>query len=643
MSFPTPLPPPSFSTAYYGFEPCCGGPTVYFAFDGNIVNGPTLGINIYEGSGAIGYEPTSNTYIPLEHQCYKVFRGTAGPDQPITGPMYGYLQMVPTNIPSNYTWDSTTDYETPCGGEDEDFICPSCTPVCYNLYSCGDEYPVVTTNTDLSAYVGGYAFIQVDVAFGYRCFFVALADYCDNSVTVLVNGSCEGCGCKCYEIIGTTKLSYIDCDGNTVNTVVNGYWKGCTQAYPQTNTGPESTITITDNGNCVDGLCPSQCFELIDCDGILDPIYSTAQSLSPYAILQQVVQIQGYDNCWIVDSVVDCDCAINVVVLQAYRTCQECNPDPNYILTNCDDLTTIIYTSNDLSAYVGQVVELDPDCPGCWIVDIYPNPIPSDVSVTVSQAFDDCEACKTTYYVLTDCASSDNMITSTDLSDYVGKVIILEWCPTTCWSVAVSQTSNNAGVLGNILGSFDECHDCLTSFPCICSRIKNHDIVTLNYAYLDCDGEVQIITLTSGQRSERICMAHWLSSYSTDYVEYFGNCTNGECPPQIYPKRKITPGYKAPICSTEKYEKITCKSAEILYKQVLTLRYGISNCCPDEDNKWLVKKELIDLQALKDPDYTCDVTSCGCNNSPCSCNHSSCGCGQTSCGCNTNLRACNSQ
>ena len=91
-----------------------------------------------------------------------------------------------------------------------------------------------------------------------------------------------------------------------------------------------------------------------------------------------------------------------------------------------------------------------------------------------------------------------------------------------------------------------------------------------------------------------------LTSFSTDYVETFGNCINGECPPQIYPKRPVRPGYKTPICSTEKYETITCKAAEVLYKSVLTLRYGISNCCPEEDDKWLVKKQLIDLEALNE-------------------------------------------
>jgi hypothetical protein len=65
----------------------------------------------------------------------------------------------------------------------------------------------------------------------------------------------------------------------------------------------------------------------------------------------------------------------------------------------------------------------------------------------------------------------------------------------------------------------------------------------------------------------------------------------------------------------------------------MRLRYGISNCCPEDEEKWLIKKELIDLQALVDPDYICTpVTSC---------------CGQTltscGCGCNQTLKTCNSQ
>jgi hypothetical protein len=64
----------------------------------------------------------------------------------------------------------------------------------------------------------------------------------------------------------------------------------------------------------------------------------------------------------------------------------------------------------------------------------------------------------------------------------------------------------------------------------------------------------------------------------------------------------------------------------------MRLRYGISNCCPEEEEKWLIKKELIDLDALRDSNYICQpVTTC--------CNQplSSCGCD-----CNTTLKTCNS-
>ena len=70
------------------------------------------------------------------------------------------------------------------------------------------------------------------------------------------------------------------------------------------------------------------------------------------------------------------------------------------------------------------------------------------------------------------------------------------------------------------------------------------------------------------------------------------------------------------------YEKISCKSSQALYRNVLNLRYGISNCCPEEDEYWLIKKELIDLAALYDPAYPCAPNNpCGCEQpNDCSCN-----------------------
>lgn len=101
---------------------------------------------------------------------------------------------------------------------------------------------------------------------------------------------------------------------------------------------------------------------------------------------------------------------------------------------------------------------------------------------------------------------------------------------------------------------------------------------------------------------------------STDFFETFGECKYGVCPPRIFPnKRVITPGYNTPICTPEKYDMITCSFANIMYKHALEKRYGITNCCPEEDDKWIIKKELIDLQALRDPNYKCSECGCSCN------------------------------
>jgi hypothetical protein len=104
-----------------------------------------------------------------------------------------------------------------------------------------------------------------------------------------------------------------------------------------------------------------------------------------------------------------------------------------------------------------------------------------------------------------------------------------------------------------------------------------------------------------------------------DYVQTFGECKFGNCPPPVFiNNRTVKPGYNTPICSAEKYDKITCKFADIMYKLALEKRYGITNCCPEEDDKWLVQKELIDLQALKDPNYKCEECGCNCqSNSSC--------------------------
>jgi hypothetical protein len=110
-----------------------------------------------------------------------------------------------------------------------------------------------------------------------------------------------------------------------------------------------------------------------------------------------------------------------------------------------------------------------------------------------------------------------------------------------------------------------------------------------------------------------------------DHFETFGECKNGVCPPPVFKNnRTVKPGYNTPNCNADRYDEITCKFADVMYKVVLEKRYGITNCCPDDDEKWILLKELIDLQALHDPNYKCPDCLCPCDSGK---TYSTCNCG----------------
>ena len=617
---------------YYSLESCCTGEILYF-------QGPLLATDpfwvyslpavfIYDSLGTYG-----NLDGLLSGFCYLV--------TPIIGDGSAY-----PNLGSN--WMNYTDARTDCyvGGE----LFPECAacPDCYLLMSCDGSVPFFTTNQDLSAYVG-QSVILSGSDLPATCFQVVLTPPellpCPSSQETLTIGlPCE-CGCSCYSVIANSKdCYYIDCDGNFASTgaLVGNEVKFCSSVYPTvignvSNPFP-SPYYITNTGNCIDGECPVECYKLEDCDGILPDIYTNNTSLGIYSIVGAIVTISGYPNtCWEVTDTAVCDCAINVSVINYFLNCPTCKGTPKYKLTNCDDPLTIVYTTTNLSAYVGQVI-IRLDCPGCWIVEEV-DLIPSDVIITVDTSYIDCIECARTYYLLEDCSGLlPDVITYTDLSAYVGSVIKLEYCPETCWEVSITLNPTNAGIVVFTDIEYIDCDECLDTLPCICTTVRNDDttVVSNEYRYLDCDHNVQNFTLQFGETSPKFCMIAWQYNHpTTDYVETFGNCSEVTglpwvCPAPIYPRRDVRPGYKSPSCTPERYEKISCKSAEGYYKQVLYLRYGITDCCPDDTNKWFIKKELIDMDAMRDPDYVCTVVNPCCPSSP-------------SCNCSTSTTTCNSQ
>jgi len=627
---------------YFKFESCCTGDVLYFQGPTNPKDPfwtsifPVLPqVLVYDVLGAYG-----DNFGLISKSCYLVTVEA------------GNGSAYPTLLPG---WMNATDGRIECIVDDEPFTeCKKCP--CYLLMPCDGSLAPYTTNQDLSAYLysvtGQSVVFFASDEFPEICVQVLLAPpnvQCTDDTSPLVfKENCE-CPCGCYSVIANAKNAYyVDCDGNfqttglldgQIITIGGGGPFPCASTTPWiVGNKPNSKIEIVSLGDCVNGNCADPCYTLIDCDGIQDPITTNKVSLGQYAILGQIVKIEGYpDTCWIVDDGGDCECAIDVTVFQFYDGCPTCKNPSKYKLTNCADSGTIVYTSSDLSAFVGQVI-LRGECPGCWLVTTIED-IPSDTIVTVSAAYLNCTECAREYYLLTDCTGyKDPIITYTDLSQYLGSVIKIKYCPETCWTVTATNDPTDAGIVIPEV-EYEDCPECLLTFPCICTTVRNDSATSKDYRYYDCNLDIQFFTLAPGAKSDRFCIRAWAIYFpETDYIETYGNCSEvsadvWDCPAIIYPRRSVKPGYNTPACTIAKYEKISCKSAEVYYKQVLYLRYGITDCCPDENDKWLIKKELIDLDALRDPNYECTAVSSCCPSTP--------SCGSTPCGCTSSI-PCNS-
>lgn len=602
---------------YFKFESCCTGEVLYFQGPADTTE-PIWAMP--SGQEVLSYDPAGvygDNFGLTSKSCYLV------------SIMPGSGAIYPTLLNG---WIQSTDGRTECLVDGEYYAeCKECP--CYLIVTCDGSLEPVATTQDLSAYLG-QSVVLVGSDFPEKCVQIILAPPFFNCEFITSPLSyvedCE-CPCNCYTVIANSKdCYYLDCDGNFQNT---GPLTGTLIEIPCASTTPwiqgnqwPQRFDINNIGPCINGECPIECFKLEDCDGIQDPIYATNVSLGQYASLNQVVIIDGYpDTCWIVDSTVECECAIDVVVLQVYEDCSTCKNPSKYKLVNCADSGTIVYTSSDLSAFVGQVI-IRGECPGCWLVEEIED-IPSDVVVTVTFAYPDCTECAREYYELTDCTGfKDPIITYTDLSLYLGRVIKIKYCPETCWIVNATNNSTDAGIVIPEI-EYEDCEECLLTYPCICTTVRNDSTLSNTYSYYDCELEIQTFILAPGAKSEKFCIRVWKNYYpETDYIETFGNCSEvttniWKCPQPIYPRRSVKPGYNTPACTIEKYEKISCKAAEVYYKQVLYLRYGISNCCPDEDDKWLIKKELIDLDALRDPNYECTSVNPCCPETTSCCTH----------------------
>ena len=575
---------------YFSIVPCCpaqGTQVTYF----NVPPSPipiNTGVYYYDNATPI----TINGITFTVHQCYTITdEGTS---------FTNYPDAPPT---SDFTRVSTC----------LDVECAPCAVVeqCYTLYPCQANRSIINTTSNLATYVNDTVTIS-----GFCYWVTRTIGPCIEPILVTPSPGTGCCKSICY-YVSSGQVFYIDQDGEEHTQF--GPIQFCSVIYPIVSDKFDK-LALFALGDCTEDGCSSQCFILENCDGVTPPLYTTSQTMLPYALTNATVTLVGQEGCWEPFISEDrCECAINLIVNESFAGCKECIGFITYKLTNCED-GSVIYTSDDLSAYIDKTVEIDP-CPGCWLVEQLDYQGPSDQPVTVKFVFDGCNACSKTYYLLTDCAKIEGpIITTTDLSSNVGLVITLKWCPDVCWEVTETRdiSSSNPTIVF-VEGIFATCPECaIAVLPCECQTAINTGL-TNTLTYINCDGNEITITVPTGQRSSKIC-AKLITSTVSDIVTY-GDCIDDLCPPLVYPKATIIPGYNTPTCTIDKYEQITCRASEILYKQVLQSRYGINNCCPDEDNRWLLKKEIIDLAALVDPDYICAPSNtCNCPPSNCGCN-----------------------
>lgn len=479
----------------------------------------------------------------------------------------------------------------------------------------------------------------------------------NNDYTITALGSCTDnlCEQKCFKLIDclnsenilySNSYTLITYAINEKVVKIAGHTECWTVEITEDDCDCAIDVIVTSSSVDCETCKTLVAYKLTSCDNTYAAQY-TYQNLSEY-VNKTVLTDCG---CFIVELINFAPPSVqNIVVLTSFDNCKDCKK-PYYKLSDCNT-DNEIYTFSDLSQYVDQVVKIA-NCHECWTVTETNIPINPGL-VTVVSFYIDCITCVTTAPCICSNVRNDNAIAYTyNYVDCYGdtqsvtvqpgqtspRICLIKWLePEACncfiQTTTVGTTVTNVirkasgnlinhkpvWYIGNVLFVY------YNGTQWIMNDSLGNPEYYLSLPNLDCPtGTWKPFSSIPQELPTTVSTVSCLSFY-----QFFGDCNNGICPTVVYPKKSIKPGYNTPVCSTEKYEEISCKSAEILYKQVLTLRYGISNCCPEDNERWLIKKELIDLAALYNPEYECTITSCGCMNT------SKCGCSSS------NINTCNS-
>ena len=560
-----------------------------------------------------------------------------------------FFKLNINGIDSPYCWKATKGFEgipviaTIVVTDGPYDSCTECLHYDYKLYNCTTNAVVYTDYINCpDCYLHINNLTRTNLS-PIACWYISVTNEPMGLIVpvsiISLDVPCPVCIPKCYTITGTGNVTYYNLDLEFVTEPLPAVI--CAGAYPSVS-GSNNTITVGSTCSLVTP-CPIYCYTLTNCLTQETLITNNEELAYPY-VLNEIVVIAEHPGCWSITRVIgNCPSPVQTTIIQTYTDCIECLPPYFYRLESCGNSDPIIlYVYQDLSAYVGQTITLD-NYEGCYNVTIYEGDVPNPVTVIVNHSYPDCLLCVTPRYKLTDCDGiRPSIYTTTNLSAYLASVIKLTFYPDTCWSVEETEI-NSSDDLVIVDSEYASCEICTTNTVCFCSTLTNNSTTTQTFQFEDCDNNIQTIHVSANTLSRQYCVLRWIYPDDWTLPKIFSNngpCIDGGCPSDL-PFRSIRPGYNSPACTEQYYERIACAYSEILYKDVIAQRYGIAPCCDEEELYRLdIKYQLLELQAINNPDYICRPFSDCCNNNTdcgCGCNNNS-SCQQTTncgCGCNS--------
>lgn len=87
-------------------------------------------------------------------------------------------------------------------------------------------------------------------------------------------------------------------------------------------------------------------------------------------------------------------------------------------------------------------------------------------------------------------------------------------------------------------------------------------------------------------------------------VTVYKNCNDCQGVVETYDlrPRSVKPGFYTPGCPPEYTVKTSCMYGEQVYDEMVSIRYGVNICCDHDVDKWDIKKQLLELNALYNPE-----------------------------------------